>query len=111
MFNPMKSGFFAVELISHKVLRYAVPFILMPLFAANVALAGASVFYDTLLVIQALFYISAFAGWVMERMGMRLSVLAMPLYFVLANLASVLAFYKFLRGETYTRWEPIRQTR
>ncbi|HEX3101800.1 MAG TPA: glycosyltransferase family 2 protein, partial [Pyrinomonadaceae bacterium] len=111
MFNPLKSGFFAVELISHKVLRYAVPFILLALFVANLMLAGAPIFYDLLLVIQISFYTLAVAGWVLERIGMRLSVLAMPLYFVLANLASVLAFYKFLRGETFTRWEPIRQTR
>ena len=111
MFNPLKSGFFAIELISHKVLRYAVPFILLALFAANLILTGSSVFYVSLLAIQILFYTLALAGGLLERMGMRLSVLAMPLYFVLANLASVLAFYKFLRGETFTRWEPIRQTR
>ena len=111
MFNPLKSGFFAVELISHKVLRYAVPFVLLALLAANILLAGASVIYDALLAVHVLFYALAFAGWVMERAGKRLSLLAMPLYFVLANLASVLAFYKFLRGETYTRWQPIRQAR
>jgi hypothetical protein len=111
MFNPLKSGFFAVELISHKVLRYAVPFILLALLAANIVLVGASLFYDSILAIQGLFYTLALVGWVLERMGTRLSVVAMPFYFVLANLASVLAFYKFLRGETYTRWEPIRQTR
>jgi hypothetical protein len=33
----------------------------------------------------------------------------MPLYFVLANLASLIGFYKFLRGERYARWEPIRE--
>jgi len=50
-------------------------------------------------------------GWILEREGKRLYLLAMPLYFVLANLASVMAFYKFLRGETYARWEPIREAR
>ena len=28
--------------------------------------------------------------------------------FVLGNLASLIAFYKFLSGERYVRWEPIR---
>ncbi len=111
MLNPLKSGFFAIELISHKVLRYAVPFILLTLFAASVILTGSSVFYTSAMAVQSLFYTLALAGWLMERAGRRLTLLAMPLYFVLANLASVLAFYKFLRGETYTRWDPIRQTR
>jgi hypothetical protein len=35
-------------------------------------------------------------------------VLALPHYFVLANLASVIAMFQFLRGERYARWEPIR---
>ena len=109
MFNPFKSGFFAVELISHKVLRYAVPFILLALLTANLILSGSSIFYDSLLAVQLLFYTLALAGWLMERAGRRVGLLAMPLYFVLANLASILAFYKFLRGETYTHWEPIRQ--
>jgi hypothetical protein len=36
-------------------------------------------------------------------------LLALPHYFVLANLAAVLALFKFLRGERYARWEPIRE--
>ena len=111
MLNPAKSGFFAVEMISHKVLRYAVPFILIGFLTASIVLSPSSTFYALAFVVQTLFYSLAAAGWVLERSGKRLSLLAMPLYFTLANLASLLAFYKFLRGETYTRWEPIRQTR
>ncbi len=109
MLNPFKSGFFAVELISHKLMRYAVPLILFVAFLASIALAGQSLFYLAVLAGQTAFYMLAVAGWILERLGRRVSLLAMPLYFVLANLASVLAFYKFLRGETYTRWEPIRE--
>jgi len=32
-----------------------------------------------------------------------------PQYFVLANWAALVAFYKFVRGERYARWEPIRE--
>ena len=111
MLNPLKSGFFAIELISHKVLRYAVPFILLTLFISSVFLSASYTFYAVALMIQVLFYLLAAAGWVMERSGKRVGLLAMPLYFVLANLASAAAFYQFLRGETYTRWDPIRQNR
>ena len=40
--------------------------------------------------------------------GVRARLLALPAYFVLANVACVLAFYKFLRGERYARWETAR---
>ena len=111
MLNPLKSGFFAIELISHKVLRYAVPFILVGFFLASILLARSNAFYRWALIFHVVFYSLAFFGWLLERAGKRLSFLAMPLYFVLANLASLVAFYKFLRGETYANWEPIRQPR
>ena len=111
MLNPFKSGFFAVELFSHKVLRYAVPLILLVLLVASIALANKSPFYTSVLLLQVVFYMLAVAGWLLELAGKRLHLLAVPLYFVLANLASAVGFYKFLRGETYTRWEPVRQAR
>ncbi len=111
MLNPLKSGFYGIELISHKVLRYAVPVILLLLFVSSILIARSSVLYVPIVAFQILFYGSALAGWMFERTGRRITLLAMPLYFVLANLASALAFYKFLRGETYTRWEPLRQSR
>ncbi len=111
MLNPFRSGFYAIELISHKLLRYAVPLILTTLFVANVLLAGSSSFYLATLLLQASFYASALAGWFVERTGRPSGLLAMPLYFTLANFASAIGFYKFLRGEKYARWEPIRHTR
>jgi cellulose synthase/poly-beta-1,6-N-acetylglucosamine synthase-like glycosyltransferase len=110
MMNPFKSGFFAVELVSHKLLRYAVPFVLFAAYIASIFLAAQSVIYVLILAMQTGFYLSALLGWMIERSGRKSSLLAMPLYFTLANLASVLAFYKFLKGETYARWEPIRET-
>lgn len=111
MLNPIKSGFFAIELISHKLLRYAVPLVLFVFFIASIVFAGTSAFYAAALLLQIVFYSLALIGWFLERTGKRPHLLAMPLYFVLANLASVMAFYKFLRGETFARWEPIRQSR
>ena len=111
MLNPLNSGFFAIELISHKLLRYTVPVLLVAVLVASGVLARTSEFYFAALLVQLLFYATALVGWWLERGGHRLNVLAMPLYFVLANLAAVVAFYKFLRGERYTRWEPIREPR
>lgn len=108
MMNPVRSGFYAVQLISHKVMRYLVPcFLLSALFSCMV-LADGSTFYGFLFLVQVLFYLAAAFGWLIERMGIRSRLLALPHYFVLANVAAMIAFYKFLRGERYARWEPIR---
>jgi cellulose synthase/poly-beta-1,6-N-acetylglucosamine synthase-like glycosyltransferase len=109
MMNPFRSGFYAVELFSHKVMRYLVPVFLLALLFASIVLAPGSLFYLLVLVAQLSFYLAALCGWLSERSGAHIRLLALPQYFVLANLASLVAFYKFLRGERYARWEPIRE--
>lgn len=109
MMNPARSGFYSVQLISHKVLRYLVPVFLLLIFISSAALAPRSLFYALVALAQICFYAAAGLSWLMERWGWRNRWLALPQYFVLANLASLVAFYKFLRGERYARWEPIRE--
>jgi cellulose synthase/poly-beta-1,6-N-acetylglucosamine synthase-like glycosyltransferase len=109
MLNPLRGGFYSVELLSHKVLRYAVPVFLAILFAASAALAPASRLYALAFFAQALCYLAAGLSLALERAGIHSRLLALPGYFVLANAAAVVAFYKFLRGERYARWEPIRE--
>jgi cellulose synthase/poly-beta-1,6-N-acetylglucosamine synthase-like glycosyltransferase len=109
MLNPRRSGFYAIELLSHKVLRYLAPALLSAILLSSAALASQSDFYFIIFVLQALFYLLAFIGWMAEGFGIHQRLIALPHYFVLANLAVVLAFIKFLRGERYARWEPIRE--
>lgn len=108
MLNPFRSGFYAVELISHKVFRYAVPVFLSLILISSLILAFNSTFFGVVLILQIIFYFSALVGWILEKFGKQSGILAIPLYFVLTNLASLIGFYKFLRGERYARWEPIR---
>jgi cellulose synthase/poly-beta-1,6-N-acetylglucosamine synthase-like glycosyltransferase len=109
MMNPLRSGFYAVQLISHKVMRYLVPLFLVLVFVSSAALASRSLFYALAALAQICFYGAATLSWLMERAGWRNRILALPQYFVIANMASVLALYQFLRGERYARWEPIRE--
>jgi hypothetical protein len=63
-----------------------------------------------MLIAELLFYAAAGCAWLLESVhAPRPRLLALPQYFVLANVASFLAFYKFLRGERYARWEPTRE--
>jgi cellulose synthase/poly-beta-1,6-N-acetylglucosamine synthase-like glycosyltransferase len=110
MLNPLRSGFYAVELVSHKVFRYAVPLFLVLLFLSSAYLAISNWLFLIVLVLQIMFYALAVVVWFLEKAGMRLGFLAIPLYFVLTNFASLVGFYKFLSGERYATWEPIRET-
>jgi cellulose synthase/poly-beta-1,6-N-acetylglucosamine synthase-like glycosyltransferase len=109
--NLRQHGLFAFQLISHKVLRYAVPFFLIAAFALNLLLVGESPFYRLTFITQAIFYLAAVAGCLGERLHMRLGVLALPYYFALANAASLAAFIQFMRGKAHVLWEPIRESR
>ena len=111
MLNPLRSGFYAVELISHKLLRYCVPLLLLTAFVSNGILAVSSQIFAVIFAFQAAFYLAAFFGWLLELNGKRTTLFVLPLYFVLANIASVIAFFQFLRGEQYATWEPIREAR
>ena len=108
MLNPLHSGLFGWQLVSHKVMRYAVPLFLMGMFGASAVLAAGSLAFRVVLLAQAAGYGGAALAWRLEKMGVRSRLLTLPHYFVLANVASLIAFVKFLRGERYARWEPIR---
>lgn len=109
MLNPLRSGFYAVQLWSHKVMRYMVPLFLPGVLISSWLLIERSPFFATVFFAQIFFYTLAAAGWALEQVGVHSRVLALPHYFVLANLASLLAFFKFLSGERYASWEPARE--
>ena len=99
------------NLFSHKLLRYAVPIFLFLLFIASAILSFASVFFTFVFALQIGFYLSAILGLILEKFGKIGGIMAMPLYFVLANLASLVGFFKFLRGEKFASWETNREKR
>lgn len=108
MMNPFKSGFYAIELISHKLLRYCMPLFLLGLLVTSSVLMFASTFFLVIFILQVLFYLTACIGSLISKDRTSINVVSIPYYFVLANLASVVGFYKFLRGDRYASWEPIR---
>jgi len=109
MLNPIRSGFYAVQLLSHKVMRYLVPVFLLALLGASAILASDFLFYRILLACQLAGYACGAIAWLLDRLGKRSRLLALPQHFLLANVASLIAIFKFLRGERYARWEPIRE--
>ena len=109
LLNPSRGGFYSIELLSHKVMRYLVPVFLALTLGASLALSARAPLYAAAAAAQCAFYAAAFFGWLLGRAGVRSRLLALPSYFVLSNAAAVVAFYKFLRGERYARWEPMRE--
>jgi len=109
MLNPLEHGFYAVQLLSHKVMRYLAPVFLLTILLLSGLLAGQSSLYGVLFGAQVVFYSIAAISWVLERLGIRVPGIVLPQYFVITNLASLLAFIKLIRGERYVKWEPLRE--
>ncbi|HKG80065.1 MAG TPA: glycosyltransferase family 2 protein [Pyrinomonadaceae bacterium] len=107
--NPFRKGFYAVQLLSHKVMRYLVPLFLIALFITAALLAFKNLFYATAFIAQVCFYLAAAASALMVRLGINSRWLALPQYFVITNVACLIALIKLVRGERYVRWEPVRE--
>jgi glycosyltransferase involved in cell wall biosynthesis len=93
---------FAWQLWSHKALRYMS---FLPLGLAcllNVWLVPAGPLYQGVLAAQGLFWVAVLLG----RAGLTWAPIRFSLYFVLLNVASALAFSRFLRGERIVTWQP-----
>ena len=107
--NPFRKGFYAVQPLSHKVMRYLVPLFLIAVFVTSAVLAWQSLFYAVVFLAQVAFYLAAAASALMVRVGINSRMLALPQYFVITNVACLLALIKLIRGERYVRWEPVRE--
>ncbi|MBC7795899.1 MAG: glycosyltransferase family 2 protein [Pyrinomonadaceae bacterium] len=110
LLNPLRSGFYAVELFSHKILRYSVPVFLILTFVASCVLTFDSIFFAFVVILQIAFYGCALIAWKLEKTRFASKFLSLPLYFVLANFAALMAFYEFARGNRFAAWQPIRET-
>ncbi len=107
LFNPFKFGFVSFQLLSHKVMRWVIPFGLPLLLASNIALIGRPI-YNLILIIQILFYLAAGWGYFMEKMGGKGKLFSLPLYYCLVNGASMIAFFRTIMGRKSVIWETRR---
>jgi len=105
--NPARYGLFAWQLWSHKVLRYAAPLLWLIAIGTNLALAGRMP-YLVLLLAQFALIAAGAAGFLLQQRGHKLGLLTRPYYFLLTNVASLIATLRCLRGERMVTWTPIR---
>jgi cellulose synthase/poly-beta-1,6-N-acetylglucosamine synthase-like glycosyltransferase len=108
MLNPFKYGFFSIQLISHKLLRYSVAFMMLSAFASNLFLIHILPFF-ILQTAQVMFYILALIGFIRQINNKnKKTIFFIPFYFCLLNFACLLAWKKFWKGKKDILWEPIR---
>ena len=86
------------------------PLALLLLLLANVALAWQGhVFYQAVLLLQVLFYVSAILGRVCETQQLKIKAFFVPYYFFIMNYAVYKGFARFLKGSQSVLWEKARR--
>jgi len=101
------SGFYSVELLSHKLVRHLIPFFLIALLLSSAWLARTSHLFAMALALQALFYGLAVAGAMLRhRRGGALRLFSVPYYFCLVNAAAFLGLLSIARGTRVREWSP-----
>jgi len=106
--NPWRYGVFAWQLWSHKVLRYASPFLWLIALGTNLALALSRPLYGALLVCQSAVILAGIMGFALHSRVAKLGMLSRPYYFLLTNLASFIAALRYAKGERMVTWKPVR---
>ncbi|MBZ5515139.1 MAG: glycosyltransferase [Acidobacteriia bacterium] len=106
--NLFRYGFFSWQLLSHKLFRWLLPFAALTALISNFFLWNAGLFYQVCLLIQLAGYaaglVSHAGGWLAE-----LGVFKLAGFFIMGNVATLEAWWKFCQGEKLVFWEPSRR--
>jgi poly-beta-1,6-N-acetyl-D-glucosamine synthase len=94
------------QVLSHKGLRLVAPVLLVTAFMTNLDVELRDhLVYRATLAGQLLFYAAALAGWIAQRVGLRLRVLGPPYVFCVLTWATVVAFARFVTGRQAVTWQ------
>ena len=104
LLDPMRSGMFAVHLVSHKVVRWLSGALMLGLLLASAAASGRP-FYAGVFWGQLAAYGLIAAAWALEARGVAIGVLRAPLYFCTVHAAALVALVLFVAGRTAATWE------
>lgn len=103
--NPQRYGLFAMQVWSHKIMRWGVPWFLVLLFLLNFRLLGEGAFYTLTFLAQLAFYGLAMAAHV--NAGLKSNAVVRLIYFfVQVNIGIADATVRFFSGRRMTTWQP-----
>jgi cellulose synthase/poly-beta-1,6-N-acetylglucosamine synthase-like glycosyltransferase len=107
--DPRRTGFYAVQVIAHKVLMRVMAVPLAIVAATSLLLAPRGTIYRLAVAAQALSYALAAVGLLSANRPMgRRPWLALPAYFTMIQVASLHAAWNLVRGRSSAQWQPAR---
>lgn len=115
LLNIFRYGIVSFQYVSHRVLRWSVtPIALFALLPLNIALALCtegyqSVAYLTILMLQILFYLAGYWGYVLSKMSIKNKLLYIPYYFLFMNVNVIRGFFYLQRRKGNGAWEKAKR--
>jgi cellulose synthase/poly-beta-1,6-N-acetylglucosamine synthase-like glycosyltransferase len=112
LLNPLRHGFYAVQLASHKLLRWSVCWLLLLVMATSAALYRDADVYRWLAQAQLAFYGCALGAMALRHTALSryraFRLFGIPFYFCLANYAALRAWLRVLGGQRLDLWDSHR---
>jgi glycosyltransferase involved in cell wall biosynthesis len=105
---PWKHPWISLQLISHKLLRYAVPLLLIGILLSSWALRDILA-YRLVLMMELGFYGAALLAILFPALQ-KLRAFSLPMYFCVMNAAAFWGSVRFLCGKNYVTWKPQRES-
>jgi cellulose synthase/poly-beta-1,6-N-acetylglucosamine synthase-like glycosyltransferase len=106
LLNPFRHGWVAVQLVSHKLVRWLVPLWLAGLALSSAALATRSQWFALILLVQVLLYSAAILGLSGRTSRGFERLVSVPSFYLLSNASIVIAWTQVLRGQKAGTWKP-----
>lgn len=108
LMNPFRFPFVSFALISHKIIRWAVPIAMTTALAANLFLIPRGPIYSLTLAAQIGLYGLGALALLVPRMQSLLPAKA-ALFFLVTNAAILFAWIRYLSGERAVVWKPTKR--
>ena len=107
MLIPFKNPTLTFQYISHRVLRWTLAPLALPiLLVVNILLAMKGIWlFQVFLALQVSFYVFAFIGYILEKKKLKFKAFFVPYYFCIMNYAMYRGFFRFLGGKQSVLWE------
>ncbi len=107
LLNPIKFGWYSLQLFSHKLVRRLNPIMLIMLIFCNFYIMDQGWFYQLFLMAQLGFYAIAVLVIIFPSCG-HLPGFNIPAFFVIGHAAMALGIFNMLKGKKSSRWKPVR---
>lgn len=107
LLNPFRYPLVSFVLLSHRLLRWCVPFFLLGIYSTTLALREVN-FFSIIFWTQNIFYLLALGGIFGWPAGVIPKLGGLPFYFCLVNISAAIGIIKFICGARQSVWTPER---